>query len=82
MQNVNISQVNKISYEFVIENAGYEIRIVNNNDSRVNKIKELIRSNHLNEEERESIIKICEQYGYISFIKLLFYNNNSSRTHN
>ena len=68
-QEINIGQVNKISYECDIENDTDEIKIVNNDSERVNKIRDLIRSDHLNKEERESIIKICEQYADIFYLE-------------
>jgi len=64
-QDIKVGQVNRISYECDIDTGVNEINSVNNNNERVNKIKSLIRSDHLNSEERESIIKICEQYADI-----------------
>lgn len=63
-----MGQVNKISYECDIENEGDEIRTVNNDDNRVGKLKKLIRSDNLNEEKRELIIKIHEQYADIFYL--------------
>jgi hypothetical protein len=36
-----------------------------NKISRINKIKKLIRTEHMSEEEKQSIIEICEQYSEI-----------------
>lgn len=68
MQNINMGQVNKLSYECDIENKGDEIRTVNNDDNRVGKLKELIRSDNLNEEKRELIVKIYKQYADIFYL--------------
>jgi hypothetical protein len=50
----------------------YELLKMNNNAeynsnklSRINKIKNVIRTEHMNEEEKQSIIEICEQYSEI-----------------
>ena len=64
-QSINVGQINRISYEHDIDTDINEIKNVNNSSERVNKIKDLIRSDHLNEEERKSIITICEQYADI-----------------
>ncbi|KAL4083037.1 hypothetical protein QTP88_028367 [Uroleucon formosanum] len=61
-QDINVGQLHKISYECNIDTDVNEINNLNINSERVNKIRNLIRSDHLNLEERESIIKICEEY--------------------
>lgn len=61
-QNIYEDQLNKILYDNDIEYKLHEIKIVNDNNDRVNKIKSLIRSDHLNNEERKTILEICEHF--------------------
>ena len=69
-KNININDLNKIKYD---NEEDYELLKINNNNekynsnkiNRINKIKSLIRSDHMNKEEKQSIIEICEQYSDI-----------------
>jgi hypothetical protein len=51
-QNIFEDELNKILYEDDVEYKLHEIKMVNDNNDRVNKIKNVIRSDHLNKEER------------------------------
>ncbi|KAL4153415.1 hypothetical protein QTP88_001248 [Uroleucon formosanum] len=68
-QDINVGQLHKISYECNIDTDVNEINNLNINSERINKIRNLIRSDHLNLEERESIIKICEEYADIFYLE-------------
>lgn len=62
--------INKILYDNEVD---YDVHFTNsehNNDvSRIDRIKKLIKSNHMNALERESIFKICEQYTEIIYLE-------------
>ena len=61
-QNIFEDELNKILYEDNVEYKLHEIKMINDNNDRVNKIKNLIRSDHLNKEERDTILEICEHF--------------------
>jgi len=65
-QSINVGQVRKISYEddlvTHIDSAAYDNRI---DIDRAQRVKALIRTDHLEIHERKSIIKICESYADI-----------------
>lgn len=60
------SDLNKILYDDEIE---YKINVLTNKTKneieRASKTKQLIRSDHIDEEEKDSVLKICEQYSDI-----------------
>lgn len=62
---INESTINKILYEPSKNYGIHEIHTDNNNENRVNRILNLIRSDHMNVEEKQSIFEICEQYAEI-----------------
>lgn len=81
-QSVKVGQIHKISYEHDIDTEINEIANINNNSiDRVNKIKGLIRSDHLNAEERKSIIKICEQYSDIFHLEGDYLTSTTAAEH-
>jgi len=61
-QNVNKYNLNKIRYDHEFEYDAQPIKNNNNKNNRIKKIKQLIRSDHMNNEQRQSILEICEQY--------------------
>jgi len=62
---INESIMNRILYDTT---TNYNIHTVHseiNNDNRVNRILNLIRSDHMSIDERQSIFEICEEYAEI-----------------
>jgi hypothetical protein len=73
---VNKDTLNKLKYEEELEYRIYNIDTENKED-RANKIKNLIRSDHMNNEERQAIYELCEQYAEIFHLEgdILTYTN-------
>lgn len=63
------SNLDKIKYDDEFEYNMHKISLENNDTHRIDKIKTLIRSEHMNEEERNTILKLCEQYSEIFYLK-------------
>lgn len=57
--------MNKIMYEEGVEYRVYNIKTESNKDDRITQIKSLIRCQHMNEEEKQAIFSVCEQYSDI-----------------
>lgn len=70
--------INKILYHNQVDFEGHHINIDNDNcDNRINEIRKLIKSDHMNELEKDSIFKICKKYSEIFYLegdKLTFTN--------
>jgi hypothetical protein len=56
---IKTNDLNKIKYD------EYNIYKFNNDNDRIRRIKKQIKSDHMNDEERQSINNICEQYSEI-----------------
>jgi hypothetical protein len=76
---LNREIMSKLLYEDELEYRIYKVESENNGD-RISKIRELIRSDHMNEEERKTIFEICEQYAEIFHVEgdKLTYTNATS----
>jgi len=62
IKNVTLSDLNKIRYDYEFECDAQQTITQNDKITRVNKIKQLIRSDHMDNEQRQSILEICEYY--------------------
>lgn len=67
-QNVRLNNLNKIRYDHEFE---YNTQPIINNDNkrkRINEIRKSIRSDHMDNEQRQSILEICEHYQDIFYL--------------
>ncbi|KAL4118953.1 hypothetical protein QTP88_011831 [Uroleucon formosanum] len=67
-QNVSLNNLNKIRYDHEFE---YNTQPIINNDNkrkRINEIRKSIRSDHMDNEQRQSILEICEHYQDIFYL--------------
>jgi len=61
-QNAMLNNLNKIRYDHEFEYNAQSIIKNDNKHERINEIRKLIRSDHMDNEQRQSISEICEHY--------------------
>lgn len=66
---INNSDISTVLYNNENEFITHKINIINDNDNRLEKINQLIRTDHMNNEERESILDICKQFSGVFHLK-------------
>ncbi|KAF0721999.1 Retrovirus-related Pol polyprotein, partial [Aphis craccivora] len=63
IKEINITDLNKINYD--IEYEIYSVEVKDNYDERITRLREIIRTDHMDENEKKSIYEICEKYNKI-----------------
>uniref|UniRef100_A0A2H8THY5 RNA-directed DNA polymerase n=1 Tax=Melanaphis sacchari TaxID=742174 RepID=A0A2H8THY5_9HEMI len=63
LKNVNMSDLNKILYDSEYEI--YTVESTNNHNERIEQLRKIIRTDHMDENERKTIYEICERYNSI-----------------
>lgn len=59
---IDKNDLNKIKYDFESDYKIFTVNSYGTINERINKIKSLIRHEHMNEEEKQSIFKLCEDF--------------------
>jgi len=66
-QHVTLNDINKIRYDHEFEYNKQSFKNDNDKTERINKIRQLIRSEYMDNEQRHSILEICEQYQMLTY---------------
>jgi hypothetical protein len=68
-KHISKKDVSRITYDEDVEYKIHTVKSESNNDERINEILDAIRCDHMNEEEKQSILGICKQYSEIFLLE-------------